>query len=112
MADPVVNFRGHLDVRFVLPVETDDHLVVAIGSCLLYAMTIGNVILVKGQRLGPRLLAHETAHASQWALAGLAGLGGQLAFAASYGGLLVIHGKCNHWDDWAGFENGGYKQCL
>ena len=76
-------------------------------------MTVGNVIL--NQQRNPEtnafvpmnadVLAHESAHATQWAVLGP-------AFAVEYGVAYGIQGQCNIFEQLADYQKGGYRQCL
>lgn len=68
-------------------------------------VTIGNVVFnTTGTRMNADRLSHETKHADQWALFGA-------SFALDYLVAQAVVGKCNFWEWWAGFDDGGYSQC-
>jgi RHS repeat-associated protein len=82
------------------------------------AMTLGNVILINDKKsISDELLDHEEWHANQWAWFALSTpnnpLIGQSVIAVSYLALDGTVGPCKNPYDWqAGWENGGYEQCL
>lgn len=71
------------------------------------ALALGNTVIT-GDPLSPGLLAHETKHADQWAIFG------DLFPVAYFGNaLLTLGSPClNFFEWWAGFEAGGYTECL
>ena len=53
---------------------------------------------------GSRSLAHEGVHAAQWFILG------PVIFPMMYGAASAVQGKCNVFEQWAGFEDGGYQK--
>ena len=51
------------------------------------------------------VLAHESVHATQWAVFGP-------AFAVEYGVAYAIQGQCNVFEDLANYAKGNYTQCI
>ena len=75
------------------------------------AFTVGNVIITGGKLRdlpGTDVLAHEAAHASQWALLGPAFLPTYLAMTAWSLHRTGDRAADNYLERWAGLSRGGY----
>ena len=64
--------------------------------------TYGSLFVTSEQHVSNELLAHEAKHADQWALLG------PVNMAKGYGVSYLAQGKCNFFEWWAGYKNGGY----
>lgn len=66
----------------------------------------GSLYLTPDARVSSREMAHEAKHADQYLLFGGGGM------AIGYGGASKLQGKCNFFEWWAGYRDGGYLSCL
>jgi RHS repeat-associated protein len=74
------------------------------------AWTIGNIIINQSdQQLGPRVLAHETKHADQWAILGPLGFAERWLESTAVSYVTTgTYGCSNLIEIWAGLRDGGY----
>ena len=71
------------------------------------AWTIGNTIINQGDQLEPRVLAHETKHADQWAILGPFGFASTWLDSTAVSYVTTGTYRCGNFIEiWAGLKDG------